>query len=247
MTLDLATYTDTITAHSDGVAAAASGHLDEPIEHCPGWTMVDLIQHLTEVQWFWATVVEQRLQERPQDGRPTDIDRSELIERFSRGAQHLARVLEDTDQSTRVYTWAPRQQDVAFVTRHQVQEIVVHHWDAAHAAGVDFFVDPAVAADSIEEFLTFSVSNDDDPIDPPGVTLGGSLGFKCSDVDRSWTVVDGDTQSTVRFVEGVEADTPLIEGTSSDILLWLYSRVELESDEPTAELARRFRELCFTD
>src|SRR5580704_2631963 len=130
MTLDLATYTDTITAHSDGVVAAASGHLDEPIEYCPGWTMVDLIQHLTEVQWFWATVVEQRLQERPQDGRPTDIDRSELIERFSLGAQHLARVLGNADQSTRVYTWAPRQQNVAFVTRHQVQEIVVHHWDA---------------------------------------------------------------------------------------------------------------------
>jgi uncharacterized protein (TIGR03083 family) len=247
MTLGLTTYTDAIATHSAGVAAAASGHLDVPIEHCPGWTMVDLVQHLTEVQWFWSTVVEQILQERPQEGRPINIDRSELIERFTSGAQHLERVLAASDQAMRVYTWAPQQQNVAFVTRHQVQEIVVHHWDAAHAAGAVFSLDPVVAADSVEEFLTFSVSNDDDPIDPPGVTLGGSLGLKCSDVDRSWTLVDGDAPSTVRFTEGIEPDTPRIEGTASDILLWLYSRVELESDESATELAGRLRELCFTD
>ena len=189
MSLGLTTYADAIAAHSAGVAAAASGHLDAPIEHCPGWTMVDLVQHLTEVQWFWATVVEERLQARPQEGRPINVDRSELIERFTNGAQHLERVLAESDQAMKVYTWAPHQQNVAFVTRHQVQEIVVHHWDAAHAAGTEFSVDPVVAADSVEEFLTFSVSNDDDPIDPPGVTLGGSLGLKCTDVDRSWTVV----------------------------------------------------------
>jgi uncharacterized protein (TIGR03083 family) len=247
MTLDVITYTEAITKHGAAVAAAASGHLDEPIEHCPGWTMVDLVQHLTEVQWFWATVVEQRLQERPQEGRPTDVDRLELIDRFSRGAQHLVRVLGECDQATRVYTWAPQRQDVAFVTRHQVQEIVVHHWDAAHAAGVEYQVDPEVAADSIEEFLTFSVSNDDDPIDPPGVTLGSPLGLMCTDVERSWTVLDGDAPSTVRFIEGIEVGTPRIAGTSSDILLWLYSRVELESDEESTALGGRFRGLCFTD
>ncbi len=247
MSLGLTTYADAIAAHSAGVAAAASGHLDAPIEHCPGWTMVDLVQHLTEVQWFWATVVEERLQARPQEGRPINVDRSELIERFTNGARHLERVLAASDQAMKVYTWAPHQQNVAFVTRHQVQEIVVHHWDAAHAAGTEFSVDPVVAADSVEEFLTFSVSNDDDPIDPPGVTLGGSLGLKCTDVDRSWTVVDGDAPSTVRFTEGVEPETPCVEGTASDILLWLYSRVELESDERAAELAGRLRELSFTD
>ena len=40
------------------------------------------------------------------------------------------------------------QQDVAFVTRHQVQEAAVHHWDAVNAAGDALVIDPAVAADS---------------------------------------------------------------------------------------------------
>ena len=247
MTLDVTTYAEAIDKHSAQVAAAAIGRLDAPIEHCPGWTMADLVQHLTEVQWFWATVVEQRLQERPHDGRPTDLDRSVLVDRFLEGSRHLTQVLGECDQGTKVYTWAPQQQNVAFVTRHQVQEIVVHHWDAANAAGVEFEVDPDVAADSIEEFLTFSVSNDSDPIDPPGSSLEGSLGLRCTDVDRSWTVLDGNAPSTVRFVEGIAPGTAHLAGTASDILLWLYLRVELASEERAAELGRRLHALSSTD
>ncbi len=33
----------------------------------------------------------------------------------------------------------------------------MHHWDAAHAAGGRLAIESPVAADSIEEFLTFSV------------------------------------------------------------------------------------------
>jgi len=78
MTVELATYTEAIADHSARIAAAASAHLDEPIEHCPGWTMADLVQHLTEVQWFWATVVEQRLLERREM-----VDRQELTDQSS--------------------------------------------------------------------------------------------------------------------------------------------------------------------
>lgn len=247
MTLDVATYVEAIEQHSDRVAAAAIGRFDAPIEHCPGWTMADLVQHLTEVQWFWATVVEERLLERPHDGRPTDLQPSGLIDRFLDGARHLTRVLGSCDQGTKVYTWAPQQQNVAFVTRHQVQEIVVHHWDAAHAAGVEFDVDPTVAADSIEEFLTFSVSNESDPIEPPGTTLDGSIGLQCTDIDRSWTVLDGDAPSTVRFVDGIAPGTSQLDGTASDILLWLYSRVELVGEEDAVELGRRLHALSATD
>jgi len=247
MTLDVTTYTGAVEQHSAQVAAAAIGHLDAPIEHCPGWTMADLVQHLTEVQWFWATVVEQRLQERPHDGRPSELDRSVLVDRFLEGSRHLTRVLGECDQGTKVYTWAPQQQNVAFVTRHQVQEIVVHHWDAANAVGVDFEVDPVVAADSIEEFLTFSVSNDSDPIDPPGYSLEGSLGLQCIDVDRSWTVLDGALPSTVQFVDGIAPGTARLAGTASDLLLWLYLRVELAGEESAEELGRRLHALSSTD
>ena len=66
------------------------------------------------------------------------------------------------DPAARVWTWAPAQQDAGFVIRHQVQEAVGHHWDAAHAAGRAVRISPAVGADAVDEFLHFSVSNADD-------------------------------------------------------------------------------------
>ena len=47
-----------IADHSRGFAEAAAGNLDAEVEFCPGWTVRDVVHHLTRVQWFWATLVE---------------------------------------------------------------------------------------------------------------------------------------------------------------------------------------------
>ena len=57
-------FVDAIAEHSAGFAAAADG-VDAEVEHCPGWTVADLVGHLTEVHWFWGTIVEERLKRRP--------------------------------------------------------------------------------------------------------------------------------------------------------------------------------------
>ena len=51
-------YLAAIARHSAGLADAADGNLAAAVEHCPGWTVADLVNHVTEVQWFWATIVE---------------------------------------------------------------------------------------------------------------------------------------------------------------------------------------------
>jgi hypothetical protein len=45
-----------IALQSTAFAAVAEGNLAAPVQHCPGWTVADLVNHLTEVQWFWALV-----------------------------------------------------------------------------------------------------------------------------------------------------------------------------------------------
>ncbi|HEY5105060.1 MAG TPA: maleylpyruvate isomerase family mycothiol-dependent enzyme, partial [Acidimicrobiales bacterium] len=129
MTLSVETYTNSIKEHSAALAAIAPAVLDEPVEHCPGWTVSHVLQHLIEVHWFWASIVEQRRDTRIEEGRPVNVERSKLVERFLMGADHLVQVLGDANQSDHVWTWTPLQNDVGFVTRHQVQEIMVHHWD----------------------------------------------------------------------------------------------------------------------
>ena len=40
------------------MAEAAENLLDAAIEHCPGWTMRDLVVHVGDVQRFWSEIVE---------------------------------------------------------------------------------------------------------------------------------------------------------------------------------------------
>ena len=59
-----------IAEHSNGFAEAAGGNLDAPAEFCPGWRVRDVVHHLTQVHWFWATIVEDGLAEQPRGPRP---------------------------------------------------------------------------------------------------------------------------------------------------------------------------------
>jgi uncharacterized protein (TIGR03083 family) len=248
MTLPTAACLSAIAEHSTGVAAAARGRLDEPIEHCPDWTMADLVWHLTEVHWFWGTIVEELLTSRPEEERrPERPDDQDLVRGLEAQAAHLVTVLGGADQSARCWTWAGWQQDVAFVTRHQVQEAVVHHWDAEHAVGGPWSVTPEVAADSVDEFLHFSVASDDDPDDPVAPPLAGTLALRSTDTGHAWTLSDGARPGTARVTPGVDAGVPVLEATAAELLLWAYGRLPLEVSAVPEDLVARFRALCFTD
>ena len=241
-------YTAQIALQSAALADAADGNLSAPVEHCPGWTVADLVRHLLEVQWFWAMIAERRPSEPPSDDdRPAPPPEDQLIERFRAGALNLVEVLRHADPQAPCWTWAPTQQNVGFIQRHQVQEAAVHRWDAEHAAGRAVALDVPASVDSVEEFLTFSVVTPDDPLDPPRPDLAGAFVLRATDVEAAWTVADGSQPGTVRFDRGVEPDLPVVSGTASDLLLWLYGRVELPVPAEATELIGRFRALTFTD
>jgi len=247
MSFDTRAMIGAIDEHSHGLAAVAAGHLDVPIEHCPGWSMADLLRHLVEVHRFWSVIAEEGLTEPPQLEPVAPEAGESLIEQFLQGARRLTSVLASADQRRAVWTWAPGQRDVAFITRHQVQEIAVHHWDGAHAVGVDIEFDPALASDAVDEFLTFSMSSDFYPADPPQPPIGGALALVCTDAERSWTLSDGATPGTVASRDGFDEGAAQLRATSSQLLLWLYSRTEIEADDRSLSLARRLRALTFTD
>ena len=211
--------TTQIEADSAGLAGAATGILDVPVEYCPGWTVADLVWHVRGVHHFWAEIVaggradpsEVKRFERPGD--------AQLIGDFRDGAQRLVSVLRAADPAAPVWTWAP-QHDAGFVVRHQVQETAVHRWDAEHAARNTFSIDLPTAVDSIEEFLTFSTDVSD------ATPLGAALLLDATDADAAWIVDDGPNQ-TVRWSRGqAESAGAELHGSASDLLLWLYGRAE---------------------
>jgi uncharacterized protein (TIGR03083 family) len=255
VTLSVEQYLAAITQHSQGLAEAARGNLAAPVEHCPGWTVGDLVWHVADVHWFWGTIAGELLAEPPsEERRPSRPSDEVLIDHFLAGADRLVSTLRAADQTATCWTWA-NQKDVAFVTRHQVQEAAVHHWDAAHAAQQTItydFVADEVAADCVDEFLTFSVSTEDDPADAP--PLDGSLWFcgcvTISDAVYQWLIEDGPTPGTIA---ASHQRAPAIMGahcSPSDLLLWLYGRTPTNASHFPLEsepLVQRFRALCFTD
>ncbi len=241
-------YLEAITEHSEGFASDAEGNLAAVVEHCPGWTVADLVAHLTDVHWFWARIVDERLSSPPDEsGRPGRANDDKLIERFRTGAHHLVEVLERAPDDASVWTWAPAQRDVAFVARHQCQEAAVHHWDAAHAAGKPLTLEANLADDAVAEFLTFSVASEADPADPAPAEIGRAFAIASTDCGSSWTVADGPRPGTLSVSEGASADQPTISASASDLLLWLYRRVDVDVPSVLAPVIERFKAFTFTD
>jgi uncharacterized protein (TIGR03083 family) len=231
-----------ITEHSAGFAEATRPNLTAQVEHCPGWSVADLVWHLTDVHWFWATIAGERLPQPPDESRRPPRPRDEdLVDGFIAGAARLVQVLRQADQSAACWTWAPEQQNVGFITRHQVQEAAVHLWEAAPGAGADFPIEPPVAADAVDEFLTVSLPSEDDPVEDLPQPLAGTFVMRAVDTGDAWTITDGDTPGTMRASRGM-TDAPALEATASDLILWLYSRKDLDSGAVPAELLARFRD-----
>ena len=225
-----ADYASSVERDSAGFADAARGNFAADVVACPGWNVADLVWHLREVQWFWCTVIDGRLTEPPDEAsapsRPGDPEA--LLADFREGAADLVKAIHSADPAAACWTWAP-QKDVAFVIRHQAQEAAVHRWDAEYAAGREHHLEPEIAADSIDEFLTFSTGWVIDGSAP----LPGAVRLETTDAGGAWTVTEDDDR--VLQIVGLGHGGPgqghsrdavtTVRGTASDLLLGLYRRV----------------------
>jgi uncharacterized protein (TIGR03083 family) len=237
--------TTAIREHTRALANVADGHLDAPVPDCPDWTVLDLVLHVVRVQWFWATIVEDQLSRPPgEESRPAPPSPDRASTTLVEGAERLVAALVRANQAASVWTWAPHDQTVGFITRHQVQEAAVHHHDGAVAVGTVVVIDADLAADAIDEYLSVSVATVEDPPDPPRPALAGTFGLVCTDIDEAWSITDGALPGTLG-VTRERTTAPSISATASDLLLWLYRRVDLA--EPDPELVGRFRALHYMD
>jgi uncharacterized protein (TIGR03083 family) len=218
---------------------------------CPEWAADDLLWHLTEVQSFWGTIVDQGLLTDEEVGavtaprRPVTSDAA--IALFEEVSLHLAMKLDVTDD-TPVWTWTPNH-TVGWVRRRQAQEALMHRVDAELAAGLPSEIDPELAVDGVDELLTqfgseppawgaFDPSGmlvevrSESPLDPAevgGLTrrVGMSVAWhvrlgRFRGVDPSGQMHDEPDYQPVREPDG-PADA-VLEGSPVELLLWLWGR-----------------------
>lgn len=209
----------------DGAAfrdSGASVGLDTPVTSCPGWQVRDLISHLSEVHYFWASIVIQRATGWDQVERIEQVPDDQLLDTYDAMLARLVAALSTTDPATKVWTWSA-QHDVAFVIRRMAQETAVHRWDADQAAGNQSGIDPLLAGDGIDEFLEHFLADVAEGAEP----VGGSVHIHCGDTPGEWTVrpaVDG--YDVTR--EHAKGDCAL-RGDASNLLLALWRRVGPEA------------------
>ncbi len=223
-----------IETHTRGLAAAAETDLTARVEHCGDWSMADLVWHVIGVHRFWNGVAAELPADEP--GEVPEHDRPEddaLIGELLAGMETMVATLRTADQDAPCWTWG-LEQNVRFITRHQVQEAAVHHWDAVNAGqdAAPWTIESLVAADAVDELLTHSLphsrwpSSDTEP-------LGGSIWFCADDGEaaETWLIVDGEQPGTLGYRHsGSDPEVTGLSvgghGSAADLLLWLYDRIE---------------------
>jgi uncharacterized protein (TIGR03083 family) len=216
---------------------------DARVPSCPDWDADDLLWHLAEVQFFWGTIVREKLSEpsRAEELKPErPVDRAGLTAFYQRASGDLSEILAVTPPETSVWTWSD-EQSVGFIRRRQAHEALIHRLDAELTAGNRTPMDTQLSADGVDEALhimyggqppwgRFTTDNTrtvrllaTDTGDSWFVTLGQFTG---TDPDDNKSYDEPDIQAAETDL-GDEASAT-IRGTAADLDCWLWHRPVVE-------------------
>ena len=216
--------------------ALADCDLDARVPSCPDWNAADLLWHLgADVQDFWAWIVEHR-PEGP-DGYPElsrPDSRAGLFDAFDTASARLVSALESVDPGEHAWTWST-DQTAGFIGRRQAHEALIHRLDAELTAGAVSGLDPALAADGVQECLAVMYGGS-----PPWGTFTpgeGLLRFDLADVDQSvWVRLGqftGTDPDSGKMYDEPDIDVEPDPGTKPDVVVagaagpmdaWLWHR-----------------------
>jgi uncharacterized protein (TIGR03083 family) len=123
------------------------------VPSCPDWNADDLLWHLGEVQHFWTWVVTNRPKgpdEYDQPERPGD--HAGLLSFYDVQYVALVAALEVAEPTDEAWTWS-QDHTVAFISRRQAHEALIHRRDAELAADTLTPFPADLAADGVDEVL----------------------------------------------------------------------------------------------
>lgn len=211
------------TAEALAAAATAAG-LDAAVPSCPGWTAWKVLDHTGQIHRWAAGNV--------RDGSPPPFkslghapEGDEAVAWYLAGAEELLAAFASSPLGRETWSFVgPR--DVGWWVRRQAHEVTMHAVDASLAAGARFAIDPALAADGIDELLAVVA-----PLARPAEMLQGreiaaapegTLHVHCTDTEGEWLVQSGpDGYHVTR--EHAKGDAAL-RGPAADLLERLYGR-----------------------
>jgi uncharacterized protein (TIGR03083 family) len=211
--------------------------LSRPVPSCPGWTGADLLWHLGSVQWFWGTVVRDRLQTAEGLAEPARPDSDHgLVQFFEEQSARLLLALTDADPAEEVYMWAD-DKTVGYIRRRQAHEALIHRLDAELTTGdTPTPFDPALASDGLQEVLdvmyggqppwgSFTVGGPQLRVvaEDTGLVLAVVLGrFTGTDPESGDAVDEADL--SVQAADPETAPAAVVRGRAEDLDAWAWHR-----------------------
>jgi uncharacterized protein (TIGR03083 family) len=214
-----------IEAEGARIVAALDANRDGRIPWSDSWTVSTVAQHVGGVHHVVAQVIEQRPAgdfglfsslARPERDDPA------LGSWVAEGTAALAAQLRATDPAEVCWSWWPEGGNAGFWRRRMAQETLVHRWDAERGAGIaGDRMDPAVAADGIDEYLDVFVAVTRMLNSAPA---GPSIHVHCTDTEGEWLLdlpVGGERVLTREHRKGDVA----LRGAAEDLLLVAWGRV----------------------
>jgi uncharacterized protein (TIGR03083 family) len=195
--------------------ALMRGDIDAQVPTCPDWKMVDLTKHVGGVMGFWThALCEGTGRPKP----PFDEDPGPAPSLwFVQIAGLLVAELRAASADTQVWTWNPNDQSARFAARRMAHETAVHRFDAQSAVGSPESIEPALAADGIEEIFVMVEAWPES-----GRGEGQTLHLHGTDAENEWLIAMNPEGLDVRR-EHAKGDLAL-RGAVSDLELVLYDR-----------------------
>lgn len=223
--MEPAEYLDVLRDRSNALLVSASANFDALVRGCPGWTVADLVAHIGGV-WGWAAAVVGTGVRADFPAVPEGLSAAELVAWAEQQARLVLDALESADPGSSCWTFGlPRSR--LFWFRRQALETAVHAWDAQQAVADPEPIEPELARDGIDEFLTLMLPRH--LKQQPGDWTGQSLHLHSTDAKGEWVIKLGpDSAVSVEHVHR-KGDVAL-QGAASSLYLWCLNRI------PSAEL-----------
>ncbi|GHG86003.1 maleylpyruvate isomerase family mycothiol-dependent enzyme [Streptomyces lanatus] len=216
-------------------AVSSAPSLDAPVPTCPEWTLLDLAHHLGGVHRRWAaTVAAGPADARPAGTAPEDApaaprEREALLAWSAEATALLLSALREAGPDRGCWTWwgaSESPQNSGAVARHQVQEVVVHTYDAQITVGAPQPLPDEAALDGVDEFLTTCVATPSPwPHEPAVIDFHATEG-------HSWRLslsAEGAHSTRLTTPDAAAAASTSVRGTAGELVLALYSRIPVDS------------------
>ena len=211
--IDAQTHLEAVAATIERVAIAAKGRLSDNVPSCPDYDLHALLVHMATFA-DWVT----KMAKTGEATQYVPVDAGDdVIATYGTYAAGLVDALAARNPDDEMWSWG-NDQHARFWYRRAAQELTVHTWDVENVAGKTLPIEPTLAADGVDEYLTEFRG---------GIAAryqgdGEVHRFVAADTGEVWTV-------TIRpsTLEDTPDATPLVtaSGTANDLLLYLWGRI----------------------